>query len=1635
MGIFSKFKTIYLSSLVLYIFLLCSFVANAKLNGTFTIDSSKSASLTNYKDVASAIYDLDSGKRYDGGTANGSGVSGPVIFKIADGVYYGQYHITAISGASSTNTIIFTSSSGDSSKAILTFPSTYNSSIPNYILFLEGVNWITFQKLTIQRTGKKKYGAVILYRDGASNNNFLNNRILGIKTDSFNYYQNLVSSPYYGGIDTNVTFQNNFMKWGIYGIDLTGYGSAYIHATGNSIIGNIIDSSYEMAIHVGSQDSLTISDNVIRAAQQPYTIDVEICNKYLLISGNKIIVTNKDDYGSYYGIYIEKCIGNSSRRQTIQNNYVAIQGSQLNSSSALYEDKCQYQNYYDNTLVAVGSYSFASQFLDLSDMDILNNIFASKDVNFPYRIGNPIKNITSDYNNFYTEDTSLIAWKFGAYKTLAAYQKATGNDMHSIAVNPYFYSTFDPHVWNPKLNEAAKFKAGPKDDIDKDIRDTVANPDIGADEFTPAVNDAGILSIDSFDYKMCPGLQNVHCSLVNYGSSNLTSVNINWEVNDTLQTTHKWIGTLKPGDSVKSLKIGNYVFAGKQTYTMKIYTSSPNGASDGDIRNDTFTGSRTITQLMGSYTIGSSGDYSTFAKAFYTLNSIGICGSVIFKVQDDTFNEQVTLKSIHGASAKNIVIFQSQSNDSSKVILTSPSLNNTNPITLTLDGAQWVTFQKITIQHTGSGQSSNVIVLENGASNNKFLNNRIIGTWNGKWSNFEDLISEYNRTSAPDSNNLFQNNLFRKGTLGIVFDTYNYTKLISGANRILGNIFDSCASGISMSGQRNFYFNNNIVFAASGTGVAINCLKRMEVLNNKIFASIGLGLTLNGCHGGGSYYTKQSIYNNFITGYGSSNYDAAFYNGGGDSQEIYNNNILAIGSSSTSALYNANPEKIDMRNNNFIANNGGTAYKYDDAFSTSANVNSDYNNFLSNNLYRFIEYNNIGYKHLSDFQKKYFKELHSDTLDPLYISDTDLHIKNRALKGKAVSAIAPIDEDIDGQVRVPFVSTIGADELEFAIDANLFGFDSLQQSICSSTRKITVNLRNCGTDTLTKVNIDWSINSSLQTRYYWTGSLLPNKSIQIFLGKYTFDSTKSYSIMAWVSNPNGVKDSASYYDSTNFSVKVTTVPNGLAGSSQSICQGSKTTIGSTYISGYIYSWTSKPNGFSSSLANPSVSPTSNTLYYLYTKDSISGCGEFDSVKVTITPLPSTPSLSNNSPVCKGDSLKLTTSLNSGATYKWSGPNGFSSSLQSPSISQIKSIDSGYYKCSSILSGCASLPDSTHVKVYPGPSATINGANAVCDSSLNLYNSINNFYSYAWKVSGGSILYGAGKDTFSVNWGPSGTGSISLIVKDLKGCIDSNTIAIKIYSKPLAKVISDTSICKGSTVLIGSSPTNGNKYHWNSFPIGFSDTTSNPKVSPARSTRYYLTEIVSNAGCSRTDSTSITVHPIPVSHWKSQKTGKLKYILTADDSSLSASSYVWNFGDGNIGSGFRVSHIYTNDSTFKVQLEVTNTYGCFSAFDSTFNLITGITAGSELGLSLDVYPNPFNGKVTIEYALPISENIDIKIYSTDGKAIAEVVNQKQVAGIHQLLLESDKYIMKGGIYFIQIIANDKVFSKKLIKIEE
>ena len=89
-----------------------------------------------------------------------------------------------------------------------------------------------------------------------------------------------------------------------------------------------------------------------------------------------------------------------------------------------------------------------------------------------------------------------------------------------------------------------------------------------------------------------------------------------------------------------------------------------------------------------------------------------------------------------------------------------------------------------------------------------------------------------------------------------------------------------------------------------------------------------------------------------------------------------------------------------------------------------------------------------------------------------------------------------------------------------------------------------------------------------------------------------------------------------------------------------------------------------------------------------------------------------------------------------------------------------------------------------------------------------------------------------------------------------------------------------------------------------------------------------------------------------------------------------------------------------------------------------------------------YPNPFNPSTTIEFALPVSSRIKVKVYNLLGQVVKTIYDGVKDAGYHSVNWNSDDVngnSVSSGIYFYELSAtglDGKEFSqmKKMILIK-
>ncbi|MBI2720655.1 MAG: gliding motility-associated C-terminal domain-containing protein [Bacteroidetes bacterium] len=358
------------------------------------------------------------------------------------------------------------------------------------------------------------------------------------------------------------------------------------------------------------------------------------------------------------------------------------------------------------------------------------------------------------------------------------------------------------------------------------------------------------------------------------------------------------------------------------------------------------------------------------------------------------------------------------------------------------------------------------------------------------------------------------------------------------------------------------------------------------------------------------------------------------------------------------------------------------------------------------------------------------------------------------------------------------------------------------------------------------------------TTYTWQPGGMTGSSISVSPG-----ATTTYTVSS---------GSAGCVATKTTQVVVNPAPPAFANSNSPVCLN--TPINFVGSGGGTYSW-SGPNGFSSTLQNPVIASaqTINGGTYSLIVTSAAGCTATATEFVTVNPLP--VPVVNNPTVCVNQTINLTS--NGGSTYSWSGPNGFSSTLQNPSIANASMSMSGTYNIIvTSAAGCtASAQANVTVITLPNPSFT---SNTPCVGATLLLSGSGGG-TYSWTGSNG-FTSGVQNPTIP-NVTSAAGGGYSLVVT-LGSCTGVFTAPVVINPLPVPTANSNSPVCLNKTINFNGG--GGSTYSW-SGPSGFTSTLQNPTISSALASNagIYTLTVTNSNGCTNTITTNVTVNPLPI----------------------------------------------------------------------------------------------------------------------------------------------------------------------------
>jgi gliding motility-associated-like protein len=398
------------------------------------------------------------------------------------------------------------------------------------------------------------------------------------------------------------------------------------------------------------------------------------------------------------------------------------------------------------------------------------------------------------------------------------------------------------------------------------------------------------------------------------------------------------------------------------------------------------------------------------------------------------------------------------------------------------------------------------------------------------------------------------------------------------------------------------------------------------------------------------------------------------------------------------------------------------------------------------------------------------------------------------------------------------------------------------------------------------------------------------------------------------------------------------------------CSGASFSLPTSSIEGFTGSW------------SPAIVSTATTSYTF--TPTVGQCATSANLSVTINPIP-TVTILENPTICAGQSTVLTTSTSiPGGSFAWSP------GQTTPTIS-VNPATTTNYSVIYTLNGCSSLASNSLVTVSNSVSPQFAPWGPYCQNDVLVQ----------------VILPQTSINGITGTWNPqmvstANAGISTYTFTPTAGqCASVFQLQVETFATPIINAGADLTICNGNSVTLTA--TGGIQYTW-------SNSVQNGIPFQAAISSEYSVSATDINGCVGYDTVNITVLPSPNAAFTPDITsGIAPLTVQFTNTSTNATSYAWDFGNGNslnVSNSNTVSSNYLTAQSYTVWLVASNGFCLDSAWATIIVLPAGAT---EI-----VIPNVFspNGDDTNEEWIIHATNlasIEIIIINRWGNVMTEI----------------------------------------------
>lgn len=472
-----------------------------------------------------------------------------------------------------------------------------------------------------------------------------------------------------------------------------------------------------------------------------------------------------------------------------------------------------------------------------------------------------------------------------------------------------------------------------------------------------------------------------------------------------------------------------------------------------------------LAPLSGTYNVGGSNpDYTTISEALTGLGNCGISSAVTINVAAGTYNEQLVVPNIAGASATNTVTIQGAGASSTIV---SYDGTGTTASTIEFNAAKHVTLKDMRIENTYDLGTAFGIHLWNEADSVTIENCDIAVSATATSSSVVGILASGSQTSVSTTGNNANGLLVKDCNIsGGYYGIRLYGASSAADENVYNRIENTVVDNASFYGIYMYYQGapqilgctvQNIRSTTGGYGIYAGYTPAIEIRKNWVQDLRTYGVYVFGANSSNQPLAGHSfIVNNMVSAAGTGD---GIYLSGSDSMNLYYNSLYA---DADQALWiNSSSDEYDVRNNILFSANE-TPVDLDAAPAGGSIM--DYNVLYSGNGSDIMDVSTSSYADLAALQAAALApNFNTNSLsgDPAFAGAPDLHVQGTVANNVAV-VIAGITEDIDGDSRSMTTPDIGADEYTPASCVTVSAFTTIM-AYADSARVSWFNPNGSGT--------------------------------------------------------------------------------------------------------------------------------------------------------------------------------------------------------------------------------------------------------------------------------------------------------------------------------------------------------------------------------------------------------------------------------------------------------------------------------------------------------------------------------------------------------------------------------------------